>query len=200
MNSYLVYDIETLKIPWDGKSEKDPTLEYALDWRDYEGLGVSVVGCYSSSRQEFMSFMASSLDDFRNHALQHDHIVGFNSQRFDDCVLAAAGYPVKTDFDLLLECWRASGLDPDYTFPEGDDENRKKYGGYKLDVLAIANFGKGKTGHGALAPALWQQGQHKKVIDYCLEDVRLTHELFLLGLRGELWHPGTRKFLELRPL
>ena len=197
---YLIYDLETYRIPWDGKSEKDLNLKYADGWKDYESLGVSVLGCYSSKSGEFKSFENLQLQDFVDLAAEHDVAAGFNSKRFDDLVLAAAGYPVQTSYDLLCECWRASGLDPDYDFPEGDEENRKRYAGYKLDVLAIANFGKGKTGHGALAPALWQKGEYEKVTRYCLEDVRLTHELLLLGWKGELWHPGTRKFLQLRSL
>lgn len=199
---YLIYDLETYRIPWDGKSEQDPNLKYADGWKDYKGLGVSVVACYSSVDGKFYNFDSLHLNEFIDLARSHTHaeIIGFNSKGFDDLVLEAAGYPVKTTYDLLLECWRASGLDPDYDFPEGDEENRRKYAGYKLDVLAIANFGKGKTGHGALAPALWQKGEYEKVIRYCLEDVRLTHELLLLGWKGELWHPGTRKFLQLRPL
>lgn len=205
--SYLIYDIETQRIPYDGKSEKDPALLYADNWKDYQGLGVSVIGCYSSLLNGFISYAYSNIGDasddimdFKQFASDHDHIIGFNSQRFDDLVLGAAGIEIKTTYDLLLECWAASGLDPNYDFPEGDDENRKKYGGYKLDILAIANFGRGKIGHGALAPKLWQQGKYMEVIKYCLEDVRLTHELFKLGLKGKLWHPGTRKFLQLKSM
>ena len=55
---------------------------------------------------------------------------------------------------------------------------RKTRAGYSLDALALANLGQAKTGHGALAPELWQQGRYHEVIRYCLNDVWLTKQLF----------------------
>jgi hypothetical protein len=48
-----------------------------------------------------------------------------------------------------------------------------------------------KSGNGALAPILWQRGQVGEVIDYCLNDVHITHELFkvMLGMSGMLVNP-----------
>lgn len=201
--SYLVYDIEVQKIPYDGKSEKKPDLEYASGWTDYGNLGISIIGAYSSILESYLVFGRGEtketlpLEQFEEVASGHVSIVGFNSLRFDDLVLHANNIKVETTYDVLLECWAASGLDPNYYFPENDEENRKKYAGYKLDTLAIANFGRGKIGSGTSAPALYQKGEFEKLNAYCLEDVRLTHELFKLGLRGELWHPKTRKFLQL---
>ena len=159
-----------------------------------------MVGCYSNKFNEYIYYESHSLDEFINYTLEHDLIVGFNSLRFDDWVIQSLRYQIRTNYDLLLECWRSSDLDLNYTFPLHDKEGHKKYGGYKLDTLAIANFGKGKTGSGELAPKLWQQGKKQEVIDYCLEDVRLTNELLQLGLDGQLWHPGTRRFLKLNSL
>lgn len=61
---YLIYDLETYRIPWDGKSEKDPNLKYSDGWKDYKGLGISIVGCYSSMDGKFHSFDDSDLDRF----------------------------------------------------------------------------------------------------------------------------------------
>ena len=78
---------------------------------------------------------------------------------------------METEYDLLCEVRLASGQPALYT----PGETRA---GYNLDALALANLGKAKTGHGALAPALWQQGKYHEVIRYCLNDVMLTKALF----------------------
>jgi hypothetical protein len=70
---------------------------------------------------------------------------------------------------------------------------------YKLDAIAKAN-GMAKTGTGELAPIMWQRGQKQEVIDYCLNDVRVTTAILELGLAGELADPNTGKKLRLAPL
>ncbi len=41
-----------------------------------------------------------------------------------------------------------------------------------------------------MAPVDWQRGHHGKVIDYCLNDVKLTRQLFELALAGSrVIHP-----------
>ncbi len=48
----------------------------------------------------------------------------------------------------------------------------------KLDTLAEATLGKKKTGHGLDAIVWWQKGEIDKIIKYCLEDVKITKELY----------------------
>ena len=59
------------------------------------------------------------------------------------------------------------------------------HAGYGLDALAIANGLTGKTGHGADAPVDWQLGRYGSVIDYCLEDVRITAKLIHKVIMGD---------------
>ncbi len=48
----------------------------------------------------------------------------------------------------------------------------------KLDTLAEATLGKNKSGHGLDAIVWWQKGEIDKIIKYCLEDVKITKELY----------------------
>ena len=70
---------------------------------------------------------------------------------------------------------------------------------YKLDAIARAN-GMAKSGDGQMAPLLWQQGKRQEVIDYALNDVRITRDILKLGLKGELVDPNTNKLLQLASL
>jgi hypothetical protein len=101
-------------------------------------------------------------------------MVGFNNVRFDDRVLYHANwpltYPPAPRYDILAELWRAKGMDPD-NFSDA-------HKGHGLDACARANGLPGKNGNGAVAPILWQYGKIGTVIDYCLDDVRLTERLF----------------------
>jgi hypothetical protein len=66
---------------------------------------------------------------------------------------------------------------------------------YSLDAIARAN-GYAKTGNGALAPQLWQDGKYREVIDYCLNDCQITRKLFLKYKNGELIDPNNGKILK----
>lgn len=119
-------------------------------------------------------------------------IIGFNSKQFDDNLCRANGIDVITTYDLLEEIRLvAFGSTRWEDTPEGHN--------YSLDAIAKAN-GMTKTGHGALAPQLWQEGKHQEVIDYCVNDVKLTVELLNLGLKGKLINPNGGRYLKLRPL
>lgn len=123
-------------------------------------------------------------------------LVGFNNIRFDNAVIAATkeiGLAIAEErcYDILREVWAATGLGPDF--------DRKTHGGYGLDAMCATNFGSKKSGNGALAPVLWQKGQIGEVIDYCLNDVRLTKQLFDKILKdGLLTCPKSSNTLSLR--
>jgi hypothetical protein len=118
--------------------------------------------------------------------------IGFNSKAFDDKLLASNGAPVQTDYDVLEQIRiSAFGSNRWEDTPEGYS--------YSLDNLAKAN-GMKKTGSGSLAPKLWQDGREQEVIDYCLNDCRLTRDLLLLGLEGKLIDPNNGNLLKLAGL
>ena len=54
----------------------------------------------------------------------------------------------------------------------------------KLDDVVMATLGKGKIGKGKDAPVYFASGQLDKLKEYCMEDVRLTKELYEFGLKN----------------
>ncbi|HEY4528440.1 MAG TPA: hypothetical protein VJJ48_01260, partial [Candidatus Paceibacterota bacterium] len=58
-------------------------------------------------------------------------------------------------------------------------EIRKQYGrGMKLDQLAEGTLGRNKSGHGLEAIKWWKAGEVEKVREYCLDDVKITKEIY----------------------
>ena len=48
----------------------------------------------------------------------------------------------------------------------------------KLDSVGEATLGRNKSGNGIEAVEWWRKGEIDKIIKYCIEDVRLTRELY----------------------
>ena len=65
----------------------------------------------------------------------------------------------------------------------------------RLQSLAEATLGKGKKGDGTKAVMWWQDGLVDKVREYCIEDVRLTKELYDYALKH-----GVLKYKDLRDI
>ncbi|HQT83186.1 MAG TPA: hypothetical protein PLW99_03495, partial [Candidatus Paceibacterota bacterium] len=61
--------------------------------------------------------------------------------------------------------------------------------------LAEATLGKGKKGDGLKAGQWWKEGKKDKVAEYCIEDVRLTRELYDYALTH-----GVLKYKDLRDI
>ncbi|MBZ5497093.1 MAG: ribonuclease H-like domain-containing protein [Acidobacteriia bacterium] len=102
-------------------------------------------------------------------AEKFDPIVTFNGEGFDFRVLSAYGpvdvlYRKSKDMLALLS---------------------KKLGfRVKLDSLAQATLGHGKTGSGTECVTWWRSGDpvlRQKAIDYCRMDVELTRDIYLFG-------------------
>ncbi|MGH7174859.1 MAG: hypothetical protein ACREGR_00685, partial [Minisyncoccia bacterium] len=69
----------------------------------------------------------------------------------------------------------------------------------RLESLAQATLGRGKKGDGAKAGEWWDQGLYEKVKEYCLEDVRLTKELYDYALaHGSLKYKDLNKIKEIK--
>ena len=167
----LIYDCEIIKCIPSKYEEPDPDLEYCGGWHDYEGMGISLIGAWLSWENTIKLYPQSAFDAFQKAVNTADLIVGFNSLRFDDSLCAANGIKVRTGYDLLCEVWAAAGMPREY-----------KYGvtrpGYKLENLAQANLGKGKSGSGELAPVLWQRGKQWAVASYLTDDILITKAIY----------------------
>jgi hypothetical protein len=198
-DSLLIFDCEIICGPLGEDEQPIPGIEYAKSWKDFKSMGISVIGTFSTMFGELDYFDGEFLDtDFDWLLKRHEHIVGFNSRRFDDLLLTSCfsvfrDRPTITTYDLLEECRRAAGQPLDYV--KGVTKT-----GFSLNDLSKVNLGPAKTGNGALAPVLWQQGRKQEVIDYCLSDVALTKSLLEKGLTEGLILPGMDEPVKLREM
>lgn len=131
---------------------------------DFANLEITVVGIHDSQSDEYQTFLRDELSQLWPILERADILVGYNSDHFDIPILDKyyAGDLTKIkSIDLLKEVRAVLG--------------RR----LKLDNLAEATLGKGKSGNGLEAVAWWKEGKYDKVREYCLDDVRITNELYL---------------------
>lgn len=176
----IIYDIEIDKAILGKNESVIEGVEYCDGWHDHAGMGISCIGVYDYVEDRHRVFFKDNIVEFIKLCVNRDLIVGFNSYNFDNKVVEATfrslvsfyelDFSVKT-YDILRNIWQSLGLNP-------DGFNPKTHGGYGLDACCEANFGIKKSGHGAKAPIDFQQGKYGSLVDYCLNDVRLTKKLF----------------------
>jgi DEAD/DEAH box helicase domain-containing protein len=147
----IVFDIETRNVFADvGKN--DPSL-----------LDISIVVIHDSLTDTYTSYLQEELGKLWPIIEQADMLIGFNSDHFDIPLLNKY-YPgdltkIKS-LDILKEI-------------------RESYGRrMKLDQLAEGTLGKKKSGHGLDAITWWKQGDIEKIRTYCVDDVKITKEIY----------------------
>lgn len=166
--SYIVFDIETTNV--------FPSLARA----DIERLDLALVGAYDSGTDLYTSYVKEELSRLWPLIERTDLLIGFNSDAFDIPLLNRY-YPGDLtriqSLDLLSEVQKVLG--------------RR----IRLQSLAEATLGRGKKGDGLKAVTWWQEGLVDKVREYCIEDVRLTKELYAYALKH-----GMLKYKDLRDI
>jgi len=122
------------------------------------------------------------------HLERADVVVGFRSHAFDiPCLEGVVGrcLALREHVDLYREVARINA--------ERGVVGQK--GDFTLDAICRRTLGRGKNDSGAHAPQLAREGRWAQLFHYCLNDVRLTTDLFLHVCRkGGLVNVG-RTFL-----
>ncbi len=132
----------------------------------FHKLLVSVVGIYSYENDRFMTYTEPELLHLFPVLEEARLIIGFNIKRFDYKVLEPYHHRPLTQLptlDILEEVVKTLG-------------HR-----LRLETLARATLGRGKIGTGLDAIRYFQQGQVDKLKTYCLEDVKVTRDLYEYG-------------------
>jgi len=161
---------------------KKPIEECSRGWQSHDEMGISCAVIYELAFDRFIVFDEHTLDGLQNRLNSADVIIGFNHIHFDYNVMKHSGYPIisrttnpdigPVDFDILRQTWLAAGLGVEYV--------HKTHGGFGLDACVKGTLNKsGKTGHGADAPLLWRAGRWGELVSYCINDVKLTRDLYL---------------------
>lgn len=138
-------------------------------------LGVTVVGVYSFNRDQYRAFREEEFAELLALLKNTELVIGFNSKSFDFEVLQ----PYYKDFDLKT----VPHLDilEEIVFALGHR--------LKLETVAQSTLGYGKSGSGLDAIMYHRSGEWDKLIKYCLDDVKVTKEVYEYGLNhGYIWY------------
>jgi DEAD/DEAH box helicase domain-containing protein len=129
-------------------------------WDKKRDMGMSLGVTYSSDRNEYRIYSEKRVDDLIHQLLRADLVVGFNVVNFDYQVLM--GYTILDlphqlpTLDLLVEVEHVVGVKP------------------RLDNIAQATLGVGKSGDGIDAIKWWRENRMLEIAEYCCFDVKVT--------------------------
>jgi DEAD/DEAH box helicase domain-containing protein len=132
-------------------------------------LGVSVGVAYRYDRDEFLVYTEDRISELIDLLRDADLVVGYNIKGFDYEVLR--GYTDEDlqslpTFDLMYDLEDRLGFRP------------------KLESVAVATLGGGKSADGLQALEWWREGEIDKIAEYCREDVKVTRDLYDFGKRN----------------
>lgn len=133
-------------------------------------LDMSVVCVYDSAEDKYSSFLEDQLPKLWPIIERADILVTYNGDHFDIPILNKyySGDLTKIkSLDLMNEIKKVLG--------------RR----LKLDTVAKATLGKGKIGHGLDAINWWREGKVDEIIKYCIEDVKITKEVYDFALANK---------------
>lgn len=147
----IVFDIETRNVFAD-VGKHDPTL-----------LDIALIAIHDSETDTYSTYLEEELHKLWPILERADMLIGYSSERFD-LPLLNKYYPGDLSkikhLDLLKEIYIAYG--------------RRM----KLQQIAEGTLGKKKSGNGLESIQWWKQGDIERVRKYCIDDVRLTKDIY----------------------
>ncbi len=157
MSNDVVLDIET-------QNTFDEVGGYFTD-----KLKVSLVGCYFYETDTYESYLEHELPQLFARLEKSGRIIGYNTIGFDMPVLNnyyAGNLLQLPQLDILQHIERELGYR------------------IKLDDVAKATLGTQKSAHGLQAVAWWKEGKIDEIREYCLQDVKVTKEVYEFGVKN----------------
>ncbi len=155
----ITFDIETKNIFQDVGSN-DPV-----------DLDISVVCTHDSLDDSYKSYLEGDLSKLWPIIEQADALVTWNGDHFDIPLLNKY-YPGDLTKIKSLDLMR---------------EVQLKLGRrLKLDTVAEATLGVKKSGHGLEAVEWWKTGEIEKIIKYCIDDVKITRQIYDYAVQHKL--------------
>ncbi len=158
MSKEVVLDIET-------QNTFDEVGGYFTD-----KLKVSLVGVYFYETDTYESFLEPDLPKLFSRLEHASRIIGFNSIGFDMPVLNnyyTGDLLHLPQLDILREIEKGVGFR------------------IKLDSIAQSTIGTKKSGHGLQAVQWWKEGNIEAIREYCLQDVKVTKDVYEFGLKNQ---------------
>jgi DEAD/DEAH box helicase domain-containing protein len=147
-------------------------------------MQITVVGVYNYAKDEYKTYFLEELSDLELDLKQANLLVGFNNDHFDTPLLNKY-YQFDlfsiASFDILREFRANTG---------------KRLG---LDAIASMTLGSSKSGTGSNAMTLYNDGKLEELAQYCLNDVKLTKDMFEYCItKKHLIYPSKDGWLRLR--
>lgn len=158
----LVFDIETKNIFQDVGSN-DPA-----------DLDISIVGLYDYETNSYKSFSQEEFEEMWSYFQKADVLITFTGEHFD--------------IPLLNKYYKKAGLGDLKTIRSLDvlKEIKTQYGRrMKLDQIAEGTFGINKSGNGLEAVTWFRTGEIEKIRKYCLEDVKITKDVYEFAIKNK---------------
>ena len=154
--NYLVLDLETQK-----------TFD-EVGRHNLHKLKISVVGVYDYLSDEYKIYEENEIPALEERLKSAELLIGFNIRRFDLSVLAPYLFTSVETFPVLDLM-----------------EEIEKVRGHRVSLhsVAQATLGLTKTGEGLDAVHLYHEGRLEELKRYCLNDVRITKEVYDYGCR-----------------
>ncbi len=159
---FLVFDIETQRL-----------VQEVGGWDHIDKLGISVACAYDSKTDQYLTFTekahpwpgCGTIEELVALCEQR-LVVGYNIRGFDLPVLVPYGLNIqKVDaFDIMYDL---------------EALTRQRF--LKLETVARGTLGTGKSADGLQAVEWWKAGKIQPIIDYCLQDVKVTRDVFQFG-------------------
>lgn len=156
-NKIIVYDLETQK-----------SAQQVGGWNNCDKMLVSTVVTWDNISNGYKIYFEDRLDELLEEFNKADLIVSYNGDKFDSKVLAH----YDEDFD------------PKYhnTF-DMLEAIRKKLGfRIKLDEVTHGTFNSHKSAGGLDAIKWYAEGKMDKIVEYCIDDVKLTKNVFYFAV------------------
>lgn len=153
----IVFDIETVNTFQDVGSN-DPV-----------DLDISLLAVHDSETNDYYSFTVEELPTLWPIMEKADLLIGFNLDHFDVPLLNKYYHGDLTKIksvDIMKELQKVLG--------------RR----ISLQAVAEATLGKGKSGHGLDAITWWRNGEIEKVRKYCIDDVKVTKDVYEYALKN----------------
>ncbi len=154
----LVFDIETSDV-------------FNNEKRNPEDLTLAVIAVYSYTDDAYTAYTQETLPDLWEVMRNIDTLIGFNNNHFDT---------------PLLNKYAPMDLTKEYDSIDLLESVRQSLGRrIRLDWIAEGTLGINKSGDGLQAVEWWKQGKVEEVKQYCIDDVRITKDIFDYALKNE---------------
>jgi DEAD/DEAH box helicase domain-containing protein len=133
-------------------------------------LDLAVVCIHDSKTDQYSHYFKETLADLWPIIEEADMLIGFNSDHFDVPLLNkyyAGDLTQIKSLDILKKIHSSLG--------------RR----IKLDYVAQATLGEAKSGNGLESIVWWRNGEIQRVVDYCIQDVKVTKDVYDYAMKHQ---------------